>query len=100
MDADSLYGKIQPRLRIATFLFLPLHKLWLYTDHLLCSYFPLNGFKAGFSYTAEPVIIIRFGDVVAGTPADNAHASRAALAVPDLCSSFLETALLSHNGCF
>lgn len=59
-----------------------------------------NVFKTGFPYAAEPVIIIRFCDAMTGTPADNAHARRAALAVPDLRSPFPETALLSHHSCF
>lgn len=41
-------------------------------------------------------IEIRFCDAMTGTPADDTHAIRAVLAVPDLCSPFLETALPSH----
>ena len=63
-------------------------------------HFRLDSFQAGFPYTAEPVIIIRFCNAVAGTPAYNAHAGRATLAVPDLCGPFLEAALLSRHGCF
>ncbi len=45
-------------------------------------------------------IEIRFCDAMTGTPADDTHAIRAVLAVPDLCSPFLETALFSYHGCF
>lgn len=75
-------------------------KFWLYRNHLLCGHFPLDGFQAGLPYAAEPVIIIRFCDAVMGTPGDNAHAGWTTLAVPDLSRPFLETALLSHYGCF
>ena len=100
MDAGTLYGNIQPWLRIVAFLFLLLQETGLYRNHLLYRYFPLNGFKAGFSYTAEPVIIIRFCDAMAGTPVDNAHASRAGLAFFDLGSPFLKTEICSHYRCF
>lgn len=69
-------------------------------NYLLRGYFPLNGFKAGFPHTAEPVIIVRLCDTVAGTPADDAHAGRTALTVPDLVGPFPETVLLSHHSCF
>ena len=72
----------------------------LYWDHLLHRHFSLNVFQTGFPYTAEPVIIIRFCDAVAGTPADNAHAGRAALAFPDLGSPFLETEICGRHRCF
>ena len=97
MDADSLYGNIQSWLNITTFLFLLLQKPGLYRNHLLYRYFLLDGFKTDFPYTAEPVIIIRFCDAVAGTPVDNAHASRAVLAFSDLGSPFLKTEISGHH---
>lgn len=42
--------------------------------------------KTGCPYTEEPVIIIGFCDTVASTPADNVHADRVALAVPNLAA--------------
>ena len=100
MDRKSLCGNIQSCLRIAAFLFLLLQELWLYGDYLLYRHFLLNDFKAGFPYATEPIIIICFCDAMAGTPADNTHASRTALALPDLCGPFLETVLPGYHGCF
>ena len=99
MDAGTLYRNIQSWLRIAVFLSLP-QKPGMHRDYLMCGYFSLNGFKAGFPYTAEPIIIVRFCDTVAGTPADNAHPSRAALAFSDLGGPFLETEIRRHHRCF
>ena len=39
-------------------------------------------------------------NAVAGTPADNTHASRTALAFPDLDSPFPKTEICSHHRCF
>lgn len=87
MDGEPFYGNIQSRLWVFADLFLVLQKFGLYRNHLLCRHFRLDSFQAGLSYTAEPVIIIRFCDTVAGAPADDAHAGRAVLAVPALPSA-------------
>lgn len=99
MDADALYGNIQALLRMTVFLFL-LQKPGLYRNHLLYKHFPLDGFKTDFPYTAEPIIIIRFCEAVAGTPIDNAHASQAVLAFPDLGGPFLKPKISGHHRCF
>lgn len=75
--------------------FISTQKLRPCRNDLLWRLLPGNTFKTGFPYTTKPVIIIRFCDLMTGTPADNAHAGWAALAVSDLCGPFLKTALLS-----
>lgn len=100
MDGIFPYGDVQSPLRIPAVFFVHTQNLRPYTNDLLWQVLPADAFKAGFPYTAEPVIIIRFCDPMTGTPAGNAHTGWAALALPDLCRPFLETALLSHHGCF
>lgn len=100
MDGIFLYGDVQSPLRITVVFFVHTQNLRPYRNDLLWQVLPGDAFKAGCPYTAEPVIIIRFCDPMTGTPTDNAHTGWAALALPDLCSPFLETALLSHHGCF
>lgn len=100
MDGIFLYGDVQSPLRIIVVFFVHTQNLRPYRNDLLWQVLPGDAFKAGCPYTAEPVIIIRFCDPMTGTPTDNAHTGWAALALPDLCSPFLETALLSHHGCF
>lgn len=89
MDRKSFCGNIQPCLCPSTFWFLRQKARW-YRSYPLPGYFRFHSFKAGFPYTAEPVIIIRFCDAVAGAPADNTHASGAVLAFPDLGGPFLK----------
>ena len=62
-----------------------------------------SALSLGFQASGAPSSVARsyvLCDTVAGTPADDAHAGRTALAVPDLVGPFPETVLLSHHSCF
>ena len=94
------YGDIQSRFHITSVIFTFLQELRIHRNHQMLLHLFRKVFEAGCPYTAEPVIIIRLCDAVAGTPVGYTHANRTVLAFPDLCCPFPETVLCGNHRCF
>ena len=99
VDGKTIYRNGKPQPCIGIVLYFLMQEAGGYRDDLLRRGLRRKVFQARLPHTAEPVIVIRFRNAVAGTPVDNTHVRGAVLALPDLLRPLFQTVLYSHCCC-